>query len=174
VAHDSAGGGGGTLGEDGGGEKAATITHQGELVATFGQVHEAHLALLSGRRLGVAGPHRPGFAEIEDEGTGPLEDVIGAAQARGDEAGPGEVNVEGADADAKLAVNLADDVRNVVLQSIGAVPRRFGRSRRPLFPCRRQARPPAGEGGEGSSVASEKARALRRWCRRCGSSKATM
>jgi hypothetical protein len=52
-----------------------------------------------------------------------MEDAVDAAQAAGDEAGLGEVGVEAADAQAKLAVNLADDVQNAALQSIGAAPR---------------------------------------------------
>jgi hypothetical protein len=107
-------GGGGALGEDGGGEKAATIIHQGELAATFGQVHEVYLASLSGERLGVASPDQPGLAKMED--------AVDAAQAARDEASLCEVGVEAADAQAKLAVNLADDVQNAALQSIGAVP----------------------------------------------------
>jgi hypothetical protein len=124
--HGAADGGGGALGEDSGSQDAAAVVYQGELVASFGQVHEVHLASFSGEGLGVAGPDGLGLAGMEDEGTGPLEDAVDAAQAAGDEAGLSEVGMEAANAQAELSVSAADDVQYPALQSVRAPPRPFG------------------------------------------------
>ena len=102
--------------EDGSGQKAAAIIHQSKLVASLGQVHEVHLGPLPREGLGVTGPYRLGLAGMEDEGAGPLEDAVDAAQAAGDEAGLGEVGVEAADAQAELSVSVADDVQHATVE----------------------------------------------------------
>jgi hypothetical protein len=57
----TADGGGGALGEDGGSQDAAAVVHQGELVASFGQVHEVHLAPLSREGLSITNPEGLGL-----------------------------------------------------------------------------------------------------------------
>jgi hypothetical protein len=129
------------------GEQPAAVVHQGELLASLGEVLEVHLGLFSWQGLSVARPDGLRLAGPAHQSATTAEDPVHAAQAAGDEAGVLQIGIEAPHSPAQLAVGVTDGIQDLTGESVGAAPRPPGAIQQRSVALTLPACPPTGEGG---------------------------